>query len=56
MTLRERYLAAQRRYNQSKKGKARYKKYEDNHPERAGTRWEPSRYGRNNKTQRAPVE
>jgi hypothetical protein len=40
---RELYLAAQTRYNISKKGKARYKKYEDAHPERAGNRWEPAR-------------
>lgn len=42
-TRRERYLEAQRRYNQSKKGKARYDRYEKAHPERADNRWEPSR-------------
>lgn len=42
---RERYLAAQRRYNTSRKGKARYAKYEAAHPERAETRWEPARNG-----------
>lgn len=41
--VRERYLASQRKYNLSRKGKARYKKYEDAHPERAGNRWEPAR-------------
>lgn len=43
---RERYLAAQTRYNTSRKGKARYKTYEDAHPERAGNRWEPARNAR----------
>jgi hypothetical protein len=40
---RERYLAAQSRYNTSRKGKKRYKAYEDAHPERNGNRWEPAR-------------
>jgi hypothetical protein len=40
---RERLLAKHRKYNQSQKGKDRYKKYEDAHPERAGNRWEPAR-------------
>lgn len=40
---RERYLARQRRYNTSKKGKARYARYEAAHPERTGNRWEPAR-------------
>jgi hypothetical protein len=39
------YLAAQTRYNTSTKGAARYKRYEAKHPERAETRWEPSRNG-----------
>jgi hypothetical protein len=43
MDARERYLNRQRKYNQSKKGQARYKRYEDAHPERAGNRWEPAR-------------
>lgn len=38
-------LASHTRYNTSKKGKARYKKYEDAHPERKANRWEPSRNG-----------
>jgi len=37
------YLAAQSRYNTSRLGKARYARYEAANPERAGTRWEPSR-------------
>jgi hypothetical protein len=40
---RERRLASHRKYNTSRKGKARYKKYEDAHPERAENRWEPAR-------------
>jgi hypothetical protein len=40
---RERYLDAQRRYNLSAKGRTRYRRYEDAHPERKGTRWEPAR-------------
>ena len=43
MTSRERYLERQRRYNQSRKGKARYARYEAAHPERAENRWEPAR-------------
>ena len=39
------YLAAQTKYNKSRKGKARYAKYEAAHPERQETRWEPSRNG-----------
>lgn len=31
------------RYNRSRKGKARYAKYEAEHPERALPRWEPAR-------------
>jgi len=42
---RERYLAAQRKYNQSRKGAARYARYETAHPERADNRWEPARNG-----------
>jgi len=40
---RARYLAAQSRYNTSLKGKARYKRYDDKHPERKEARWEPGR-------------
>ncbi len=40
---RERRLASHTRYNTSRKGKARYKKYEDAHPERKENRWEPAR-------------
>jgi hypothetical protein len=40
---RERYLASQRRYNQSRKGQARYARYEAAHPDRKVARWEPSR-------------
>ena len=40
---REEYLESQRTYNQSKKGQARYKRYEDAHPERKKARWEPAR-------------
>ena len=41
--LRARRLATYTRYNTSRKGRDRYKKYEDAHPERAGNRWEPAR-------------
>lgn len=41
--LREKYLAKHRKYNLSKKGQDRYKRYEAAHPERAGNRWEPAR-------------
>lgn len=41
--VRERYLAAQRKYNQSANGKARYARYEAKHPERKEARWEPAR-------------
>lgn len=41
-TDKDKALARHRRYNQSKKGRARNKKYEDAHPERA-TRWEQAR-------------
>ena len=34
------YLAAQARYNSSPKGRARYRRYEAAHPERAA-RWHP---------------
>ena len=37
---RARYLAAQARYNASPKGRARQRRYEAAHPERA-TRWHP---------------
>jgi hypothetical protein len=40
---RERRLAAYTRYNTSRKGKARYARYEAKHPERKENRWEPSR-------------
>lgn len=40
---RERRLETYRRYNQSAKGRARYARYEDKHPERKETRWEPAR-------------
>jgi hypothetical protein len=40
---RARRLATYMKYNTSTKGKDRYKKYEDAHPERAGNRWEPAR-------------
>jgi len=40
---REEYLESQRTYNKSKKGKARYARYEAKHPERAEARWEPAR-------------
>ena len=40
---RERRLAAYQKYNTSKKGKARYARYEAKHPERAENRWEPAR-------------
>jgi len=40
MTAEEKRLARYRRYNQSKKGQARDKKYEDAHPERKD-RWSP---------------
>jgi hypothetical protein len=40
---RERHLAKHRKYNQSRKGKARYARYETKHPERKENRWEPSR-------------
>lgn len=43
MATREEYLESQRKYNQSAKGKARYQKYEDAHPERKENRWEPAR-------------
>jgi hypothetical protein len=36
----ERRRAAHRKYNRSAKGKARYQRYEEAHPERA-TRWSP---------------
>jgi hypothetical protein len=39
---RQRNLDKHRRYNSSKKGQARNKKYEANHPERK-VRWEPAR-------------
>lgn len=39
---RERYLAAQRKYNTSAKGQKRNRAYEDRHPERK-LRWEPAR-------------
>ena len=42
---RERYLASQRKYNQSAKGRARYARYDDKHPERKENRWEPARNG-----------
>ena len=45
MTKRERYLASQKLYNQSVKGKARNRKYEEKHPERK-LRWEPQHKGR----------
>lgn len=40
---RERLLAKHRKYNQSAKGKARYQRYDDKHPERKEARWEPAR-------------
>jgi hypothetical protein len=40
---REEYLESQRRYNQSDKGRSRYQRYEDKHPERKESRWEPAR-------------
>jgi hypothetical protein len=40
MTSEEKRLERYRRYNQSKKGQARDKKYEDAHPERR-ERWAP---------------
>jgi hypothetical protein len=39
---RQRYLERQRRYNTSRKGQARNRKYEEAHPERK-LRWEPAR-------------
>jgi hypothetical protein len=42
MDARERRLETYRKYNQSRKGKKRQKKYEDAHPERK-LRWEPAR-------------
>jgi len=36
-------LATYTKYNTSRKGQARYKKYEDAHPERKENRWEPAR-------------
>jgi hypothetical protein len=39
---REKYLARHARYNQSRKGQARNKKYEQKHPERK-VRWEEMR-------------
>jgi hypothetical protein len=40
---RDEYLESQRTYNLSAKGQARYKRYEDAHPERKENRWEPAR-------------
>lgn len=42
---RRRYLAKHARYNASRKGRARYAKYEAAHPERTENRWEPTRNG-----------
>lgn len=42
---RARLLAKHTRYNASRKGRARYAKYEAAHPERAENRWEPARNG-----------
>lgn len=39
---REKALERHRRYNQSRKGQSRNKRYEDSHPERK-TRWEQAR-------------
>lgn len=41
--VREQYLASQRKYNLSSKGKVRYARYENKHPERKEARWEPAR-------------
>lgn len=41
--VRARYLASQSKYNMSRKGKARYKRYDDKHPGRKENRWEPAR-------------
>ena len=41
---RERRLASHSKYNKSKKGAARYARYEAKHPERKENRWEPTRY------------
>jgi hypothetical protein len=36
-------LATYAKYNASLKGKRRYARYEDTHPERKDNRWEPAR-------------
>ena len=36
-------LASYTKYNASRKGRARYARYEAKHPERAEARWEPAR-------------
>lgn len=36
-------LATYTKYNTSTKGKARYERYDNKHPERKETRWEPAR-------------
>jgi len=40
---RRRRLATHTKYNTSRKGRARYARYEAAHPERKEARWEPAR-------------